>query len=512
LRDALKAYDTGVRLDSDVRRVPVLAGSRIALVPVGEDDVVLAPPPPPEQVADVPASVRDALRFPLSGPTLEQAAPAGGRATIVVEHPALPYPEPQLDPRPEALAAAIDELERCGIRDERVTILVAGGLERRSGQRELERLLPPPRARSFRGRVLTHDAEHPELVPLVSAASLNRALVETDLVLTVGAAETVLHGGPGTLLAACDSATLRAVAGAESLVEAGGAPEWRRALEVEEALGRIVPVVGVSLVLDLPRLTGTYRGYPHDPETVKHAARSPFRRVFGRLPGFLRRDVLERQARRVAVIAAFGGSPSVAHAEALLRGVDLRGLRLDEPVDALVVGAPWVGQHLPRERANPVSAASSVLGLALRLYRNAFPIRENGTVVVVHPLARSFEHGAGDPYSVMFNALRTARDGEEVDVAEASAGTDARSLDAYRAGEACHPLLPYADWAGCGPALSRIGRVVVAGCRDAIAARTFGFVPSHGIGSALEMAHGVAGGKARIGVLLAPPYAPILVG
>jgi lactate racemase-like protein len=504
--------DTGVRLDSDVRRVPVLAGSRIALVPVGDDDVVLAPPPPPEQVADVPASVRDALRFPLSGPTLEQAAPAGGRATIVVEHPALPYPEPQLDPRPQALAAAIDELERCGIRDERVTILVAGGLERRSGQRELERLLPPPRARSFRGRVLTHDAEHPELVPLVSAASLNRALVETDLVLTVGAAETVLHGGPGTLLAACDSATLRAVAGAESLVEAGGAPEWRRALEVEEALGRVVPVVGVSLVLDLPRLTGTYRGYPHDPETVKHAARSPFRRVFGRLPGFLRRDVLERQARRVAVIAAFGGSPSVAHAEALLRGVDLRGLRLDEPVDALVVGAPWMGQHLPRERANPVSAASSALGLALRLYRNAFPIRENGTVVVVHPLARSFEHGAGDPYSVMFNALRTARDGDEVDVAEASAGTDARSLDAYRAGEACHPLLPYADWAGCGPALSRIGRVVVAGCRDAIAARTLGFVPSHGIGSALEMAHGVAGGKARIGVLLAPPYAPILVG
>jgi hypothetical protein len=52
----------------------------------------------------------------------------------------------------------------------------------------------------------------------------------------------------------------------------------------------------------------------------------------------------------------------------------------------------------------------------------------------------------------------------------------------------------------------------VAGCRDAIAARTLGFVPSHGIGSALEMAHGVAGGKARIGILLAPPYGPILVG
>jgi hypothetical protein len=499
-------------LDSDVRRVPLLSGSRIVLVPVGDDDVVLAPPPPPEQVVDVPAAVRDALRFPLSGRTLEQAAPRDGRATIVVEHPSLPYPEAQLDPRPVALAAAIDELGSCGIPDDRVTILVAGGLERRYGQRELERLLPPPRARSFRGRVLTHDAADDDLVPTASTARVNRALVETDLVLVVSAAETVLHGGPGALLAACDSATVRGVAGADSLVEAAGAPEWRDALEIEERLGSVVPVLGVSLVLDLPRLTGAYREYPYDPEAVRHAVRSPFRRVFGRLPGFLRRDILERQTRRLAVIAAFGGSPSVAHVEALLRGVELRGTRLAEPVDTLVVGAPWVGPHLPRERANPVSAASSVLALALRLYRDAFPIREGGTVVLVHPLSRSFEHGAGDPYSAMFNALRTAQDSEELAAAEVSAGRDSRSVDAYRAGRACHPLLPYADWAGCRSALSRVGRVVVAGCRDAIAARTLGFVPSHGIGSALDMAHGIAGGKARIGILLAPPYAPILVG
>jgi hypothetical protein len=37
-------------------------------------------------------------------------------------------------------------------------------------------------------------------------------------------------------------------------------------------------------------------------------------------------------------------------------------------------------------------------------------------------------------------------------------------------------------------------------------------VPSHSISNALDMAHGVAGGRARVGVLLAPPYAPILVG
>ena len=45
------------------------------------------------------------------------------------------------------------------------------------------------------------------------------------------------------------------------------------------------------------------------------------------------------------------------------------------------------------------------------------------------------------------------------------------------------------------PALDRLGAVVVAGCRDHQAARTLGFVPTHGISSALEMAHGRAGGR-----------------
>ena len=53
---------------------------------------------------------------------------------------------------------------------------------------------------------------------------------------------------------------------------------------------------------------------------------------------------------------------------------------------------------------------------------------------------------------------------------------------------------------------------LVAGCRDHQAARTLGFVPTHGISSALEMAHGRAGGEARIGLLLSPPYFPLEVG
>lgn len=485
------------------------------LVSAGDDDVLIRPPPPPEQVVDADAAVRDAFRFPLSGPPLESLVPRGGRATLVVEPSGLPVPGAQTDPRRAALAAASEELTRSGIPDARQTILVAGGLGQRLGHRELERLLPPPVARAFRGRVVVHDVEDPGLVPVADAAAstirIHPAVADADLVVIVGAAETVLHGGPGTLLAACDAITVRRAAEIDSLVEAAGAPEWELALAVERALVRRVPVLGVSLVLDLPRLVGPFREYPSNPASLDRVSRSQLRRVFSMLPGGLRRDVLHRQARRLVATAAFAGPPSVAHAEALLRGVDLRSTRLPSPVDALVVGVPWTGPHVPREPVNPVTAAALVLALALRLHRDAFPVVQNGTLVLLHSFRRSFSP-AQAPYGAMFHALRDVRDENDLMRAEDEARADEAALAAYRAGRTCHPLLPFADWAGCRPALERLGRVIVAGSRDANAARTLGFVPTRSVASALEMAHGVAGGKARVGILLAPPYAPLTVG
>ena len=494
-----------------MRRVPLLSGSRVVLVPVEGDDEIVRPPPPPAHAVDVAAAVRDALRFPLSGPPLEAAATRGGRATIVVEPPALPVPGAQADPRPAALAEAMRALELAGVRNERQTILVAAGLARRAGQRELERLLPPPEARAFRGRVLVHDAEDDDLVPVGGGARVHRSLVETDLVLVVGAAETALHGGPATLTRACDAATARRAASATSLLEAARAPAWGLALELESALAARVPLVGVSLVLDLPRLTGAFRGYPHDLDDVRRVGRSWTRALASRAPGSLRRALLEAQSRRLDATAAFAARPSVAHAEALVRGVELRGARLTEPVDALVVPIPWNGPHVPREPVNPVTAAAIALGLVLRLHRGAFPVAHGGTLVLLHSFSRSFGRGEA-PYATMLAALRAAGGRHELHALELAAGRDERALAEYRGGRACHPLLPYADWAGCAPALEHLGRVVVAGCRDATAARALGVVPSHSVSSALEMAHGVAGGRARVGILLAPPYPPLLVG
>ncbi|MBX5474513.1 MAG: DUF2088 domain-containing protein, partial [Thermoleophilia bacterium] len=240
-------------------RIPLLSGTRLVIAAAPDDAVVLRPPPPHARVADVSAAVRDALRFPLDGPPLEALARGARRATIVVEPPALPIPGVAADPRQLAIGAVVDELERLGLPTGYQTIVATAGLARKPSQRELTALVTPELARRFHGRVVVHDVEDPELRALDDGAQpplrVNPALVDTDLVLVVTAAETVLHGGPATLLAAGGPEALRA-AGASSLLETGGSEGWRLALELERSLARRVPLLGVSLVLGHPLVSG----------------------------------------------------------------------------------------------------------------------------------------------------------------------------------------------------------------------------------------------------------------
>ena len=494
-------------------RVPLLSGTRLVVAAAPEDAVVLRPPPPGEAVADVGAAVRDALRFPLEGEGVEALARRGTRATIVVEPPALPIPGSPNDPRQLAVTAVVAELERLGIPTGYQTFVVASGLARRVAQRDLGAFVTPELARRFHGHLVVHDVEDPELVSLDESSrpplQVNRALVETDLVIVVSAAESVLHGGPGTLLGAAGAEALRA-SGAYSLLETTASQGWHLALALERALGRHVPLLGVSLVLNNPEFSGALRGYPYDPAALGRIAGSPLRLVYGALPELLRRDVLRLLRPDLSVAAAYGGPPSIAHAEALLRTVELRRAELDRPLDALVIGVPSATPYLPRERPNPLLAAFLGLGLALRMWRDAFPIVDGGTAILVHRFTRHFAHPTQQPYRAFFHATRAGRDPLVLADAERAAAADARALEVYRSGRTVHPLLPFRDWNGCQPALGRLGAVLVAGAADATAVRQLGFVPAHGVGAALEMARGQ--GHERIGFLLSPPYFPLRVG
>ena len=496
-------------------RVPLLSGSRIPVVNVPDDAVLLMPPLPLEPLGNVAAAVVEALRYPLSGPPLESLVTHGGHVTIVVEPPSLPLPGAPLDPRQEAVAAVVDELVRLGMPAARHTILIGGGLGRRAGRRDLEALLRPTEARDYHGAVAVHDATSDELVPLelggAAPVEIHRALVEADLVVCVTAAETSERGGACALLSCCGAETVASTRAAQSLLAPSHTPTGALAATVAAALNRRTPVIGVSLVLDHPHLTGRHRGYPTSPRALTSLARSPLRRVLNVLPGPLREQTLQRAGREIATTGVLAGPPTVAHAEALLRGISLRGTTLAGQLDTLVIPLAWSGLNVPREPLNPITAAAAGLGHAMRLWRDASPLAEGGTIVLLHDLRRTFGHGPQAPYRELFQILLRGGSDDQLAAGRDAAAADERALAAYRGGQAPHPLLPYTDWGACRPALDRAGRVLVAGCRDAGAARALGLVPTHSIAAALEMARGVAGGSDRLGVLLGPPYPPVEV-
>lgn len=496
-------------------RIPLLAGTKLVVANAPDDAVIIRPPAPSSAVADVGAAVRDALRFPLEGEPLEALVRRRGRATIVVEPPSLPIPGSASDPRQLAIGAVVDELERHGIPSGYQTILVACGLARRTTQRELESLVTRDLARRFHGHVVIHDAEDPDLV-LVDEASrpalrVNRALVDTELLIVVSSAETVLHGGPATLLAAAGAEEQRA-AGAYSLLETSASQGWHLGVRLERALAGKLPVVGVSLVLNHPRTSGALRGYPYDREALDRITTSPLRHVFAALPDRARREILHALQTELTAAAAYAGPPSVAHAEALLRAVELRRAELDGPLDAVVIGIPGTTPYLPREGPNPLLAAYLGLGLALRLWRDAFPVVEGGTAILAHRFTRTFAHPTQSPYRPFFHAARIGRDPELLAEAEHAAAVGARGLEDYRSGRTVHPLLPFRDWNACQPAIGRLGAVLAAGAADATAVRQLGFVPVQSLGVALELARGRTSGTPRIGYLLSPPYFPLRVG
>src|SRR5205085_373938 len=137
-------------------------------------------------------------------------------------------------------------------------------------------LRPPPPGEALADvaaavrEALRFPLEGPPLAELAREARRATIVVEP-----VTAAGTVLHGGAGALLAASGAETIAAAGGGESLLETAGSDGWQAASALERALAGQVPLVGVSLVLNHPRVSGALQGYPYEAAAVERVVRSP---------------------------------------------------------------------------------------------------------------------------------------------------------------------------------------------------------------------------------------------
>ncbi len=182
-------------------RVPFGKGELTFELPPGwEADV--AEPEPTAPLPDLAAAVDGAMRAPENSPPLADLARGARRVCVVVTDLTRACPDREL------LPGIVRELRAAGVRDEKLTLLVALGLHRPMTPAELAKKLGEGAVGRF--RVVQHEAQNPaELVDLGRTggdgvpAIVNRHAYEADLLIATGLVEPHQYagfsGGPKTL-------------------------------------------------------------------------------------------------------------------------------------------------------------------------------------------------------------------------------------------------------------------------------------------------------------------------
>jgi nickel-dependent lactate racemase len=172
-------------------RVELAYGRHGTAVEVPDSAEVIAPLDEPG-LADEAASITAALRRPLVGAPLD--ALTAGAARVVVVFPDLTRPMPNRTVLPPLLA----ELARCGVPDDRITLLCATGTHRQATAAEMEELVGP--AAVARYAIVDHDATDGDAHVAVGAVDgtpvlLQRDYVEADLRIVTGFVEPHFFAG-----------------------------------------------------------------------------------------------------------------------------------------------------------------------------------------------------------------------------------------------------------------------------------------------------------------------------
>jgi lactate racemase len=171
-------------------RVELAYGRHGTTVEVPDDAEVIAPLDEPG-LHDEVASITAALRQPLLGGSLQ--ALTDGSERVAVVFPDLTRPMPNRTVLPPLLA----ELARCGVADDRITLLCATGTHRQASAAEMEELVGPEIVARY--AIVDHDSTSDAHVAVGDVDGvpvlLQREYVEADLRIVTGFVEPHFFAG-----------------------------------------------------------------------------------------------------------------------------------------------------------------------------------------------------------------------------------------------------------------------------------------------------------------------------
>src|SRR5712691_10329720 len=421
-------------------------------------------------VPDLDAAVRGALSAPRGLPRLGALVRPGGTVTIAFDD----HTTGSFGPiRRVAIQAVLDELEEAGVRRRDVTLICANALHRMLRPAELARLLGDDLVAEFGDRLLCHDAEDPTLI--------------------VDLGETAEHGYPVEVHRLVADSDLTVYVNTN--YSRGFTRGWKSVC-VGLTTWRTIRVThtpdGMSMSVNRNRMHAVLDEMGH------HLEQRLGRRIF-------KIDTLLADPLRAGRVFA-GGVDETRRAalEVQTPRFPSRRAAAPAPVDILIYGVPDSSPYAIWAQVNPILTLIS-MGLGYLGGMIDAAGKPGCTVVMAAAVREAWDRVHHPSYpEVWERVLPLTRDPYEITARfETEYARHAAHIDAYRHRFAFHPIHGILATHPL-TRLRHVGRVIVAGPRDAHVPRHLGWEVAASVEEAVARAQAIHGPGATIGVVEQP--------
>jgi hypothetical protein len=518
-----KEDDQVVYIDTNSAPRILFSGEDLLLedLPIGTR--VVYPKPPIEGLANPGAAIRYALNHPLgTEPLYAQLAP-GMRVTIAVDDISLPLP-PMVRPdvRETIIEILLELLDANGVDD--VHIIVANSLHRKMTGAEMKRMVGTKIFDAFYpDRYYCHDAEDPDgmvhlgVTAMNEPVNINRRAVESDLVIYVNINLVPMDGGHKSVtVGLCDYDSLRPHHEPQTIRDSNSYMDPKTSMlnTKVERMGALVDehmnVFHIETALNNRMYAGSTAFLAKNEDEFTEFDRMKFeamRWTLSKMPPAAKRKLFHSIPAQYQLIACHAGKTEPVHEKILERCFEQYAVNVRGQADILVCGIPFISPYNVNSILNPLLVQVMALGYFHNMYRGNPVLKKGGVMVITHPCYDEFDHNHHPSYIEFFNRLLPeTRDAMKLrHKYEEEFAHNPSYIEMYRRGNAYHGAHPFFMWYWGENGRQHVGRVIVAGAKNAHVPAMLGWERAESVTEALAMARSTVGPSPEITLMHHPP-------
>jgi hypothetical protein len=518
-----KEDDQVVYIDTDSAPRILFSGEDLLLedLPIGTR--VVYPKPAIEGLVNPGAAIRYALNHPLgTEPLYAQLAP-GMKVTIAVDDISMPLP-PMVRPdiRETILTIVLEMLDANGVDD--VHIIVATSLHRRMTDAEMKRMVGTKIFNAFHpDRYYNHDAEDPDgMVRLGVTAenepvNINRRAVESDLVIYVNVNFVPMNGGHKSVaVGLCDYESLRPHHNPETIRESDSYMDPKSSMLNTKIrrMGALVDehmnVFHIETALNNRMYAGATAFLAKNEDEFTELDRMKFEAMrwsLSKLPTAAKRKVFQSIPSPYQMIACHAGQTEPVHEKIIEKGFEQYAVNVRGQADILICGIPFISPYNVNSVLNPLLVQVMALGYFHNMYRGHPVLKKGGVMIITHPCHDEFDHNQHPSYIEFFNRLLPeTRDAVKLrHKYEEEFAHNPSYIEMYRRGNAYHGAHPFFMWYWGENGRQHVGKVIVAGAKNAHVPAMLGWDSAESVTEAIAMARSIVGPSPEITLMHHPP-------